>query len=74
MAGDPGWREPRLSLLRTAAVAVGLALLGWAIILAPIFAPDHRVDLGTVGYLTGFLLALLVWGSVSKWRWPPGGR
>lgn len=67
MAGDPGWREPRLSLLRTVAVIVALALMGWVIVVAPALSPDGHVDLGTLGYLTGFLLALLVRGIAVKW-------
>ena len=72
MAGRDGWREPRLATLRTAATAVGLGLLVYAIVVAPHFDRDGQVDLGTVGYLVGFVLAMLVFeGAV---RWPPIGR
>lgn len=72
MAARDGWREPRLALLRTVAVGVGLGLLIWSVVVAPIFAPDGKVDLGTVGYLCGFVISMLLFeGAV---RWPPLGK
>lgn len=69
--GD-GWREPRLALLRSISVAVGLCLVVYVVVFAPLFSLDGRVDLGTLGYLVGFVLAMLVFEGAI--RWPPVGR
>lgn len=72
MAARDGWREPRLVLLRTIAVAVALGLLVWVVALEPRISTDGDVDLGAMGYLTGFLLVMLAFEA--GFRWPPLGR
>ena len=68
MADSPsGWREPRLRLLRTAALALVLVLLAWLVIFEP--GPN---DLGAVGTLVGAMLVIL--GFEAGLRWPGGGK
>lgn len=68
MADDPsGWREPRLRLLRTAAVVIVLTLIAWLVV----FEPGSN-DLATIGTLIGALLVIL--GFEAGLRWPGGGE
>lgn len=64
MAGDPGWREPRLSLLRTAAVLVICALLVWVVAVE-----EGPNDIATLGSLLGALMVLL--GFAALVQFPP---
>ena len=63
---DGGWREPRLSALRTAALAVILFLLVWVVVVEP--GPN---DLSAIGTLGGFMVVILGYGTVLFRR---GGR
>ena len=62
MAGDPGWREPRLGLLRTAGVIVVCSLMVWVVVVEG--GPN---DLGALGALIGALLVLLGFGALVRW-------
>jgi hypothetical protein len=64
VSGDGGngddWRNPRLSLLRTAAVAVILGLLIWVFVVE-----DGPTDASTVGTLLGSLIVIL---GFAQWH------
>ena len=63
MAGDGGdWRDPRVNLLRSAAVAVILGLLVWLVVVET--GPN---DVSTVGTLLGSLIVIL---GFAQWRKP----
>ena len=61
-----GWREPRLRLLRTAAVIVILALLVWLVAVE-----DGPTDTGAVGTLAGAMLVILGFEALVRL---PGGK
>jgi hypothetical protein len=63
VAGDGGdWRDPRVNLLRSAAVAVILGLLVWLVVVET--GPN---DVSTVGTLLGSLIVIL---GFATWRKP----
>jgi len=63
VAGDGGdWRDPRVNLLRSAAVAVILGLLVWLVVVET--GPN---DVSTVGTLLGSLIVIL---GFAQWRKP----
>ena len=64
MAGDPGWREPRLALLRTAAFVVLAGCLVWVIVVE-----EGPNDLGAIGSLLGAMMVLI--GVGALYQWPP---
>jgi predicted phosphohydrolase len=64
VAGDPGWREPRLGLLRTAAFVVLAGLLVWVVVVE-----EGPNDLGAIGSLLGAMMVLL--GFAALIQWPP---
>ena len=63
MSGDGGdWRDPRVKILRSAAVAVILGLLVWLVVVET--GPN---DVSTVGTLLGCLIVIL---GFAQWRKP----
>jgi hypothetical protein len=63
VSGDGGdWRDPRVNLLRSAAVAVILSLLVWLVVVEP--GPN---DVSAVGTLLGSLIVIL---GFATWRKP----
>ena len=57
-----GWRDPRLSLLRAAAVAVLLGLLVWLVVVET--GPN---DVSAMGTIVGSLLVVL---GFAQWKRP----
>jgi hypothetical protein len=62
MAGDSGWRDPRVRSLRTVAFLVLAALLVFTVVSDAV---------ATSGLLVGALMVLLGFEGII--RWPPGG-
>jgi hypothetical protein len=63
VAGDPGWRDPRLGMLRVAGFIVIAALLVWVVVVE-----DGPNDLAAIGTLLGSLMVLLGFGALVKWQ------